>query len=186
MNSSTFIRKNFRRTALASIVALGAFGTSNSFAAEATTSATGTVIVPIEIANEFDLSFGKFAPGAGGSVTIDTAGSRTGDGVILSSVDSSPAAAKFNVSGDNNATYGITWGGVDVMSETGEPTNTMALATFSDFTGGGGTTGDVALEGGTLSDTGAQSIYLGGTLTVGANQAAGDYTGDVSVTVEYN
>lgn len=31
-----------------------------------------------------------------------------------------------------------------------------------------------------------QSIYLGGTLVVASGQAAGDYTGLVSVTVEYN
>jgi len=38
---------------------------------------------------------------------------------------------------------------------------------------------------GTLT-AGAQTIYVGGVLTVAANQPAGTYTGTVSATVEYN
>ncbi|MDR9438012.1 MAG: DUF4402 domain-containing protein [Halomonas sp.] len=184
MNSSAFIRKNFRRTALASVVALGAFGASSSFAAEATTSATGTVIVPIAIAKSADLVFGKFAPGAGGSVTVSTSGARTGSGVILSTVGSSPTAAQFDVTGDNDATYDITWGGVTELSDGETTPNTMALERISDLTAGGATTGEVAA--GTLGTGGTQSIYLGGTLTVAIAQPAGTYTGDVTATVEYN
>jgi hypothetical protein len=185
MSSSAFIRKNFRRTALASVVALGAFGASNSFAAEATTTATGTVIVPIAIEKSADLVFGKFAPGTGGTVTVATDGVRTASGVILSSVDSTPSAAQFDVTGDNDATYDITWSGVsELTNTTGEGSETMALERISDLTAGGATTGEVL--GGTLSDTGAQSIYLGGTLTVGAAQVAGTYEGNVTATVEYN
>ncbi|MCH4564546.1 DUF4402 domain-containing protein [Halomonas sp. EGI 63088] len=185
MSSSAFIRKNFRRTALASVVALGAFGASNSFAAEATTSATSTVIVPIAIEKSADLVFGKFAPGAAvGTVTVSTSGARTASGgVILSSVDSSPTAAQFDVTGDGAATYGITWGGATELTNTGGASETMALTRISELTAGGATTGEVT--GGTLT-AGAQSIYLGGMLDVAAGQVAGTYTGDVSATVEYN
>ncbi|CAM3341343.1 DUF4402 domain-containing protein [Halomonas lysinitropha] len=183
MNSSAFIRKNFRLTVLASVVALGAFGASSSFAASATTNVSSTVIEPIAITKSADLVFGKFAPGAGGSVTVDTAGTRSATGAILSTVGSSPTAAKFDVTGDNDATYSITWGGVTELTDS-ESTETMALTKISDLTAGGATTGEV--DAGVLSATGAQSIYLGGTLTVGGTQAAGTYTGDVTATVEYN
>ncbi|MFC2992790.1 DUF4402 domain-containing protein [Halomonas tibetensis] len=186
MNSSAFIRKNFRLTVLASVVALGAFGASNSFAAAATTSASSTVIEPIAIALGTDLNFGRFAPGAGGSVTVSTSGARTGSNVILSSVDvGTVSAARFDVTGDNNATYSITWDAAAELSDSVEAGgNTMALAIFSDLTAGNAITGEVTA--GTLGTGGTQSIYLGGTLTVAGTQTAGTYSGDVTATVEYN
>jgi hypothetical protein len=39
---------------------------------------------------------------------------------------------------------------------------------------------------GTLSGGGAQTINVGGTLTVGSAQVVGSYTGTFSVSVEYN
>ncbi|XKG45842.1 DUF4402 domain-containing protein [Halomonas sp.] len=88
MNASTFLRKNFRLTVLASVFAFGAFGASNSFAAEVTAQSTGTVIQPIAISNTSDLAFGKFAPGTTvGTVTINTTGTRSATGgVNLSSI----------------------------------------------------------------------------------------------------
>jgi hypothetical protein len=170
--------KIYTTSALA--LALGAFSTNN-FAAEAIASASGTVIQPIAITKAADLSFGKFAPGAGGTVTVSTSGARTASGVVLSSIGSSPTAARFDVTGDADATYSIS---IDAPANVSDgAAGTMALATFSDLTGAGATSGNVA--SGTLTG-GAQSIYLGGTLTVGATQTAGAYTGDVTVTVEYN
>jgi spore coat protein U-like protein len=60
----------------------------------------------------------------------------------------------------------------------------MALSKISDFTAAGITNGEVT--SGELGAGGAQSIYLGGELSVTAGQATGTYTGDVTVTVEYN
>jgi hypothetical protein len=184
MNAAIFSRTNFRRAALVSVVALGALGASNGFAAEATTTSTATVIEPIAITKAADLVFGKFAPGGGGTVTVATDGARTASGTILSAVGSSPTAAQFDVTGDNDATYSIDWSGVtELTNTTGVGGETMALTRISDLTGTGTDTADTT---GTLSASGAQSIYLGGVLTVGATQAAGDYAGDVTVTVEYN
>jgi hypothetical protein len=183
MNAAIFSRTNFRRAALVSVVALGALGASNGFAAEATTTSTATVIEPIAITKAADLVFGKFAPGGGGTVTVATDGARTASGTILSAVGSSPTAAQFDVTGDADATYSIGWTGVSVLTDL-VSSETMTLSKISNLIGGNTTSGEVAT--GTLSAGGAQSIYLGGTLTVGAAQAAGDYAGDVTVTVEYN
>jgi hypothetical protein len=186
MNSSIFFNKAFRCAALASAVALGVFGASNSFAADATTTSTATVIAPIAITQSVDLLFGKFAPGAtAGTVTVSTSGARTASGgAILSSVGSTPTAAKFDVTGDNDATYGITWTGDTELSDGASTPNTMALTKISDLTAGGAVTGEVA--SGTLGTGGTQSIYLGGVLDVGIAQVAGTYTGAVTATVEYN
>lgn len=185
MNKTTlFHNNNLRRAALASVVALGALGASNSFAAGASTTSTATVIAPIAITKAADLAFGKFARGAGGTVTVSTSGARTASGTILSTVGSTPTAAQFNVTGDGAATYSITWSGdTQLTTGVGGAGETMALARISDLTAGNATSGEVT--SGTLT-AGAQSIYLGGTLTVGAAQVAGAYTGSVTATVEYN
>jgi len=183
MNSSIFFNKTFRFAALASTVALWGFGASDSFAAGATSNSSATVIVPIVITQSADLNFGKFLPGGGGDVIVATDGARTANGPILSSAGSTPAAAKFDVTGDNSATYGITWSGAATLTDS-VSSDAMALSKISDFTVAGVTTGEVT--SGELGAGGAQSIYLGGELSVTAGQATGTYTGDVTVTVEYN
>ena len=186
MTSNIF--SSFKRLALNAVVASAAAlaGTgfvSNAYAVAATSTASSTVIVPIAITAPVALSFGRFAHGTGGSVTISNSGVRTASGVILSSSSGVQTAARFDVTGDGSSTYAITHSGVTVLSDSATTPNTMALAKTSDLTGSNVTTGNVST--GTLS-SGAQSIYIGGTLTVGASQVAGTYTGAVTVTVEYN
>jgi hypothetical protein len=155
-----------------------------SQAAQGTASATGTVITPIAITKAADLNFGKFAPGAGGSITVSTSGAPTSAGIVRSTAVT-PTAAKFDVTGDNDATYAITYTGTSTTLSDGQATpNTMAMSIHSDLAAANATSGTVS--SGTLSATGAQSIYVGGTLTVGAAQVAGTYTGSVNVQVEYN
>lgn len=173
--------KNITVTALALGAAVFA---ANASAAEATATANATVITPIAITAPTNLVFGSFAPGAGGSVTVSTNNTRTASGPILSGVTATPTAAKFNVTGDGSATYSIAIAPSANLSTGGATPSTMALATFSDLTAGGATTGNVT--SGTLT-SGAQSIYVGGTLTVSATQTASTaYAGTVKVTVEYN
>jgi hypothetical protein len=179
MNIKTFFR---------SALALGAAAaTVTGYAASDTATATATVIVPITITKAVDLSFGKFAHGAGGTVTVSNSGARTATGAILSAVGSTPTAARFNIVGDALATYSIAIAPDAAISNGGAGvTNNMALAISSDFAGANVTTGDVTTGGGTLSAGGLQSIFIGGTLTVNAAQVAGAYTGNIVVTVEYN
>jgi spore coat protein U-like protein len=184
MNTQFNFKQRAFKLALASALALGGAAISGqSLAAADTAVATGTVIVPIAIAKVADLSFGKFAPGAGGTVTISTSGARTVSGVIPSASGSTLSAAKFNITGDADATYSISHSGTGVLTKTAG-TETMALTKYSDLTAGG-TTSETATSG-TLSASGAQSIYVGGQLAVAPAQAAGVYTGTVIVTVEYN
>jgi hypothetical protein len=91
-------------------------------------------------------------------------------------------AAKFTVAGGADANYSITHGGTTSLSRTAG-SETMLLTKFSDLSGAHSTVGNAS--GGTLT-TGAGSIHVGGTVTVAADQAPGDYTGLVWVNVEYN
>ncbi|MDQ3288527.1 MAG: DUF4402 domain-containing protein [Pseudomonadota bacterium] len=175
---------NMKHIAVATLALSTAVIAANSHAAEATATSTATVIAPIAITAPVNLVFGSFAPGAGGSVTVSTSGARTATGAILSTVGNAPSAAKFDVTGDGSSTYSIAIAPSANLSDGSTTPNTMALATFSDLTGGGATSGNVT--SGTLA-SGAQSIYVGGTLTVSSTQAASTaYAGTVAVTVEYN
>ncbi|NHZ97510.1 DUF4402 domain-containing protein [Massilia sp. CCM 8734] len=152
-------------------------------AAQATAIAGGTVITPLAIAPMVPLAFGSFAAAAGGTITVSTSGVRTVNGVVAMS-GSATTAAKFDITGEPNSTYTITHSGTVALTNTGGAGETMTLTKFSNLTGVDATSGDAT--NGTLSAGGAQSLYVGGTLTVAANQVPGVYAGDVIATVEYN
>jgi spore coat protein U-like protein len=175
---SRFTSKSFKLA----VAAVAICGAGSAMAANnATATATSTVINPIAIVKATDLAFGSISAGAtGGTVTIATDGARTKTGDVFLASGAASAAAKFNVTGSGTLTYSITLGGDTSLSD---GTNTMPFARVSDLTGGGTTSGNVSA--GALTG-GAQSIYVGGILTVAANQAAGSYTGNITATVDYN
>ncbi|UOD28634.1 DUF4402 domain-containing protein [Massilia violaceinigra] len=152
-------------------------------AAQATATAGGTVVTPIAITPTIQLAFGKFAAAVGGTITVSTSGARTVSGVVGMSGPAT-SAARFDITGEPGSTYTITHSGSTVLTNTGGAGETMALAKFSDLTGADGTSGEAT--SGTLSAGGTQSLYVGGTLTVAANQVPGVYAGNVIATVEYN
>jgi spore coat protein U-like protein len=163
------------------LLALAIGAAAQASAASTTASASATVITPINVSSTGSLSFGKIAASASpGSITISTSGTRSVSGGVTGS--STTSAVKFDIIGEPSATYTIDTSATTANLTSGS--DTMALALVADFTGGGATAG--TQSGGTLDGTGKQSLYVGGTLTVGANQAAGAYTGTVSVAVAYN
>jgi len=155
---------------------------ANCQAASAVATASATVLAPIAIAKSADLSFGSFAPGTGGSVTVSTSGVRVAGNTIQLATNSSPTAAKFEVSGDPAASYDITIAASTTLND--GAAHSMRLVTCSDLNMANTTSGNVA--SGTLSATGTQSLFVGGTLSVDAAQLAGQYSGNIAVTVEYN
>lgn len=185
MNKTTAVKHNSLKIALATALALGAtaFSGGASAANNASATATATVVTPIAITKSTDLVFGSFYPGATtGTVDVNTNGARTfSGGVLTASGGATPAAAKFDVTGGANATYTIAYATGVTLTGSGAP---MALTQISDLTGAGGAATLAAT--GTLSAGGTQSIYIGGSLAVAANQAAGAYTGNITATVVYN
>lgn len=171
--------KQSRITLVAALAAVGLTLPGASMAASATASSSSTVVTPITITKSADLAFGKFAAGAGGTVTVSTSGARTVTGGVVQ-MSSTTTAAKFDVAGDTGATYSISLSGPAVLTS---GSDTMAFSAVSDLTGANATSGTVTA--GALT-AGTQSIYVGGVLTVGANQAPGTYTGSVIASVDYN
>ena len=151
----------------------------NSFAqVSATANTSATVITPIAISKTIDMNFGSIAvsPTIAGTVVMTPAGVRTKTGgVTLPAVTGSVAAASFTVTGLGTSTYAITLPGTITLN--GTPSGTMTVGTFTSTPSGTG-----ALT------AGSQTLLVGGTLNVGAAQAAGTYTNtaDMTVTVNYN
>lgn len=164
--------------AVAAIAGTGLFaGASESQAATASANATATVVTPISITKQADLQFGKFiAGGSGGTVVITPAGSRSATaGVTLYAPGSVQTAAAFNVTGDGSSTYAITLPADGTITLSDGASNTMAVSSFTSNPSGTGTL-----------TAGNQTLDVGATLVVAANQAAGSYTGSFNVSVDYN
>jgi len=131
----------------------------------------------IAISNTQALAFGKFVAGSGGSVTVNVSGGRSASGGVLLIASGGGTVAQFNITGNPNATYAVTLPDNDVV--------TITIA-------GGGSS--MAVNGfvsspaatGTLNGGGAQTLKVGATLTVGAGQAVGNYSGTFNVIVVYN
>ena len=171
--------KQFRTTLKLVLAAAAVAAAPASIGANTSASSTGTVVTPIAITKAADLVFGKFAASTGGTVTVSTSGARTVSGAVIG-MSGTPAAAQFDVTGEADATYSIN---LTAPATQDSGSDTMAFAVVSDLTGANATAGNVT--SGTLTG-GAQSIYVGGVLTVASAQPAGTYSGSVVATVEYN
>ena len=160
------------------VLAFISFSTASYSQEIATATATATVITPISISKNADMSFGNLAvqSGTGGTVVLAPAGTRTStSGVTLPSTTGTVSAAAFTVTGSGSSTYAITLPSSVTLTHSGG-VETMAA---SSFTSNPSATG--ALSSGT------QDIAVGATLTVAAGQLAGVYTsGNFNVTVNYN
>lgn len=159
------------------IIAIG-FSTSASAqaSADASVSTTANIVLPLTITAGDDMDFGYIVSSvAGGTVRVDTLGALTGTGVTVHS-SAVGAAATFVITGEEGFTFDITMPAS--FNLTGPALSTpMSVGTFVSGLGAVGT-----LTGGT------QTLKVGATLTVNANQAAGEYTNasDFAVTVVYN
>lgn len=134
--------------------------------------ATAEVVAPLTLTHDAGatLNFGTFVPGTtGGTVTVTRAGNGTAGGDVTLMPGSIEAADSFSVAGDAGRRFSIVTGAGSVTSGS----DSMAFTTD-------------ARANHTLDASGAATFTVGGELTVGANQAAGVYTGSYSVTVTYN
>jgi Domain of unknown function (DUF4402) len=165
------------------VIAVIAVVSANSSFAQvtATAQASATIITPITIVKNVDMSFGNVAVSAtlGGTVILDQANARTtggAGGVTLPASTGSVTSASFTVSGQATYTYSISLPSTCTITNPG--TQTMIVNNFT----------SLPASIGTLSGSGSQTLAVGATLNVTAGQAAGIYTnvGGVPVTVNYN
>jgi len=178
---------------IASVMVLTVFATNvHAQSANATANASARIVSAISIASSRNLDFGSISPGASGGtvqVAATLASARSLTGANLTATVGAVTSATFTVTGDGAATYAITRvpaAATALVLNSG--LNSMsALLVVSTAAGAGAETTTGTISGATGTD-GTQVIYVGGTLTVGAAQAAGLYTnpGGISLTVNYN
>lgn len=166
------------RTLIFTIILLGGISISAFAQVTATATSTATIVTPITITKTVDMDFGNVAVGAvPGTVILTPAGSRTATGgVTLPVVTGTVTAATFTVTGTPAYTYSITLPSTDLTITSGA--NTMTVNSF---------TSDPTPTG-TLDGSGSQTLDVGATLIVSANQASGVYISGTpfAVTVNYN
>lgn len=151
------------------VIAFGSLSTA-ALAATATGTANATVLTPMAIAATTALNFGTFSANAsGGTVVVTSGGARSQTGTVALSSGTPGTNATFTVTGTGASTFAITYPGS--FNVTG-PGTAMPVTVVGAATG--------TLSGGSLV------LPVGGTLTVGAAQLAGAYTGTYIMKVEYN
>lgn len=154
--------------------------TMNAFSqAAATATATATIIAPIAITNALDMNFGNLTvqAEASGTVVIAPAGTRTRTaGVNLPRTTGTFTAASFIIEGASEYAYIITIPSTGYILTNATTLETM---TVSAFTSSPSSTGIL---------DGSETLNIGATLNVAAEQAPGVYTNATGfdVTVNYN
>lgn len=144
--------------------------------------ANAAVVRPNTLIKTDDLDFGTLISGpTAGTVTINpvtNARNATG-GTTLVGNDGGRATFQgtggillITVSGSTSVALTRAGGGAPAMA--------ASLVRAASTSGGG-----IALLGATLVPSGVQTYYIGGTLTVPANQPAGAYSGTFTLTVNY-
>jgi hypothetical protein len=164
-----------KRTALMTlVVAVGLCGSGPASAAQA--AATATMATAISISRILHLRFGYVVPsGTPGTVLIDPSSERTFFGGVtpVFTDGGQHGAASFNVVGTGTLTYAITLPVSVTLTSGGN------LMTVDEFVSTPPQTGQLAANG-------KQSVVVGATLHVLANQPIGIYTGTFDVSVAYN
>ncbi len=160
---------------LAATVFAGLLVASNSVQAQntATANVTAEVQQPIVVTKLTDLDFGNVFPGVDKTVPVTAA-----------------EAASFEIAGQASSQVNITFtlpadltdGGTETMPVT---TWTGTTNTTASPSGGSTFTPSASAETTTLSSTGGLFVYVGATAEPAIDQAAGTYTGTLTVTVVY-
>lgn len=157
------------------IAATLAYGVGVTHAATAIATVDATIINTMGIATITGLGFGDISAGSvAGTVVLAPTGVRstTGGATLNNAIGAS--VASFDLTGTPNATFSITLPISAVLSDGG--VNTMMVDNFTSSPTGSGV----------LDSSGKMTLYVGATLNVGGNQTIGGYTGQMTVTVDYN
>lgn len=163
---------------LALSVVLLAFSAVMFAQLSATATATATIVTPLSIANSVDMDFGNVAVGgSAGTVVLTPAGVRsTTGGCALPTVTGTVTAATFNIAGEPATVYTITLpAGATTITSGG---NTMTVDTWSSSL--------VPTASRTMPVGGSETLNIGATLNVAANQPIGVYISGTPFTVSIN
>jgi hypothetical protein len=167
--------KTILRTAAAGVAVASLGFASAASAASASADAEATILTALSVVADTNadlLDFGSIGEsGTGGTVTVSPANAQTCS--VGLACDGNTAVPQFNVTGVAGSVVDISF--VNATETLSGPGTDMTLSNFTS------STGQLTLDG-----VGEGNFTVGGRLTVGAGQAAGTYTGTLSVEVVYN
>jgi len=148
-------------------------GATSANAATASAGASAKIVGALTVTKQTDLAFGTIISGAtAGTVAVAPAG--TVVCAVALTCSGTTSAAVWNVNGTSG----------EFVSVSGAPTS----ITLNGPAGATMTVGSIGFNNGTnLAMTGSNvALQMGGTLSVGANQAAGQYSNTFNLNVNYN
>jgi hypothetical protein len=133
-----------------------------------------TIVSPISFTQGAPLEFGAILTSASAgtvSIAATAAGTATSGGgaTAMANGGITPTAAKLNISGSGDFAYSLSVPPSVTLNGPGQP---MTASLSPD-----GTPSSLV--------NGTSTRYIGGTISVGANQTGGAYSGNFSVTVDY-
>ena len=144
-------------------------------AATATATVDANIIMAIGMTTRNGLSFGDISAGpTSGTVILTPSGARTATGGANVNTSTSGNPSTFDVQGEPNASFSISLPVSVILTNSASQTMTVDNFTSS------------PTPSGVLDSSGRQTLFVGATLNVSANQPFGSYSGQMSVTVDYN
>ena len=165
------MRNSIRFAAVsAALAAAVSFGSAASAATTATATASAEILSTLTVTNTQGLDFGQVAVNGAGTVRVTGAGLVTCSASLVCT--GTRQTANFNVTGTSGVALNTSVTTASVTLSSGA--NTMTLNNF-----------DIYYPNGNSLVAGASTFSVGGTLNVGASQAAGLYAGTFTVSVEY-
>jgi hypothetical protein len=162
------------------VIAVALIAFSATTFGQATATATATIVAPITIVRVNNMNFGNVVTSAAtGTVVLTPASTRstTGGASILAAQPGTVTAASFTVGGTAGFTYTISLPASVLIDDAGAGV-AMTVNTFT----------STPTPTGTIGAGGTETLSVGATLNVGANQVGGVYTSAApfTVTVNYN
>lgn len=144
---------------------------------------TATVVQSLQVTKVDDLAFGPILSGdLGGTINIDAATGTVTSGGDVSALPGARNRAKFTANAPLGMLFLIVGDPATTLTRSGGGGSMIATLDYSAASG----IGTLPLPPYQLMAIAAtQEIDVGGTLTVGAAQAPGDYSGTFSLTVTY-
>lgn len=150
-------------------------GISSAYAAAANATVGAVIFGSLTSSTVLTLTFGDLNSGPiPGTVVIAANGIRSATGGVNLGGGSASSPATFSLIGTPSSTYAITLPSSVTISDFGA--NYMVVDNFTSF----------PIGTGLLDAGGSQTLTIGGTLNVLANQTMGNYFGIMSITIVYN
>ncbi len=172
---------NKMKIAFAGTLVAAAMVSTGAHAATATATAKVEILTPVTIAKTSDLDFGLIATTGAGTVVVAQSGAAKSCTGLVTCVGTTGVLGAFDVSSASGQTISVSVGSTSLVG----PTGSVAMPAALRLAGTGVTTNAASTSGTYTSAAAAKSVTVGGTVTVGAVQLAGVYSGSFTLTADY-